>query len=125
MPRAREPFGLQAALQALRGRELVFDRHESAFAGAEEYTFKHAILHEVTYESVLKRVRRAYHRLVADWLIAESGRGRPSSSGRSPTIWRRPATGSASRTICAEPARRQRPATPTPRPSATSPAPLS
>ena len=60
-------------MQALRSRELVFDRHESAFAGAEEYTFKHAILHEVTYESVLKRVRRAYHRLVAEWLIAESG----------------------------------------------------
>jgi tetratricopeptide (TPR) repeat protein len=60
-------------LNALRDRELVFDHHESAFAGSQEYTFKHAILHEVTYESVLKRVRRAYHRLVADWLIAESG----------------------------------------------------
>ena len=69
----RDPGALRSALQALRGRELVFGRQESAFAGSQEYTFKHAMLRDVAYESVLKRVRRAYHRLVADWLIAECG----------------------------------------------------
>jgi class 3 adenylate cyclase/tetratricopeptide (TPR) repeat protein len=61
------------ALSALRDREMVFQRRASAFAGTREYIFKHAILREVTYESVLKRVRRAYHGLIAEWLIAQSG----------------------------------------------------
>jgi tetratricopeptide (TPR) repeat protein len=59
------------ALSALRGRELIYQREESAFADAREYIFKHDILREVTYESVLKRLRRVYHGLVADWLIAQ------------------------------------------------------
>ena len=59
-------------LSSLRSRELVYRREESVFAEASEYTFKHAILRDVTYESVLKRVRKAYHGLVADWLIEHS-----------------------------------------------------
>jgi tetratricopeptide (TPR) repeat protein len=65
--------GVLDALSALRDREMVFQRKASAFAGTREYIFKHAILREVTYESVLKRVRRAYHALIAEWLIAQSG----------------------------------------------------
>jgi tetratricopeptide (TPR) repeat protein len=38
-----------------------------------EYIFKHDLLREVTYESVLKRLRKTYHGLVADWLIANCG----------------------------------------------------
>ena len=63
---------LQAALSTLRGRELVFHREELAFSGAEEYAFKHVLLREVTYESVLRRVRQRYHGLVADWLLRQS-----------------------------------------------------
>jgi tetratricopeptide (TPR) repeat protein len=33
-----------------------------------EYRFKHALLHEVTYESVLLKKRIEYHAVVADWL---------------------------------------------------------
>ncbi|MGD2145819.1 MAG: ABC transporter substrate-binding protein, partial [Anaerolineae bacterium] len=61
------------ALSALRGREMVFQRETTAFAGAQEYLFKHNVLREVTYESLLKRLRRVYHGLVADWLIDQSG----------------------------------------------------
>jgi class 3 adenylate cyclase/tetratricopeptide (TPR) repeat protein len=60
------------ALNALRGRELIYRREETAFAEAREYIFKHDILREVTYESVLKRLRKVYHGLVADWLITHS-----------------------------------------------------
>jgi ABC-type oligopeptide transport system substrate-binding subunit/class 3 adenylate cyclase/tetratricopeptide (TPR) repeat protein len=60
-------------LSALRGREMVFQRETSAFAGAQEYIFKHAVLREVTYESLLKRLRRVYHGLVADWLMEQGG----------------------------------------------------
>lgn len=64
---------IRSVLSALQGKEMVFRRETSAFARAQEYIFKHAILREVTYESVLKRVRRVYHTLVAEWLIEHSG----------------------------------------------------
>ncbi len=61
------------ALVSLRGREMVYRREASTFTDAREYLFKHDILREVTYESVLKRLRRRYHGLVADWLITQVG----------------------------------------------------
>jgi predicted ATPase/class 3 adenylate cyclase len=60
-------------LEKLRDREMVFLREASAFSDSVEYIFKHTILREVTYESVLKRTRREYHGMVADWLIDYSG----------------------------------------------------
>jgi len=65
--------GVADRLSALRVREMVFQRETSAFADAREYIFKHALLREVTYGSVLKRVRRTYHGLVADWLLEQGG----------------------------------------------------
>jgi ABC-type oligopeptide transport system substrate-binding subunit/class 3 adenylate cyclase len=59
-------------LSDLRAREMVFRRETTAFAGAQEYVFKHNVLREVTYRSLLKRLRRVYHGLVADWLIEQS-----------------------------------------------------
>jgi class 3 adenylate cyclase len=49
---------VSGTLLSLRQRELIYRREESAFADAHEYIFKHDILREVTYESVLKRLRR-------------------------------------------------------------------
>ncbi len=60
-------------LSALVSRELVFEREASSFAGSKEYIFKHTILHEVTYESVLKKLRRIYHAQVAAWLEQQRG----------------------------------------------------
>ena len=68
---------LQSALQpptptlaSLSQRELIYPQKTSAFAGASEYIFKHALLRDVTYESVLKRTRRVYHKQVAEWLVS-------------------------------------------------------
>ncbi|MCI0394566.1 MAG: tetratricopeptide repeat protein [Chloroflexi bacterium] len=60
-------------LAALQSREIVFDQAEAGLAGARAYTFKHAILRDVTYESVLKRLRRVYHGQVAEWLRRRAG----------------------------------------------------
>jgi ABC-type oligopeptide transport system substrate-binding subunit/tetratricopeptide (TPR) repeat protein len=60
-------------LAALRGREMIFQRETSSFADAQEYVFKHNMLREITYEGVLKRRRRVYHGLVADWLLEQGG----------------------------------------------------
>ncbi|NIN66300.1 MAG: hypothetical protein GTO63_16740, partial [Anaerolineae bacterium] len=67
------PQLVPVALNALRQRELVYRREESAFAGAVEYLFKHEVLREVTYESVVKHLRRVYHGLVGEWLISQGG----------------------------------------------------
>ena len=58
-------------LDALENREMVFQRHPSAFSNAAEYLFKHGVFKEVTYETVLLKQRKAYHGLVADWLIEQ------------------------------------------------------
>ncbi len=68
-----DPNLIPQVLTSLRNRELVYRHEESAFIGAVEYLFKHDVLREVTYESVLKRLRKTYHGLVANWLITNCG----------------------------------------------------
>ncbi|MCP4536314.1 MAG: tetratricopeptide repeat protein [Chloroflexi bacterium] len=60
-------------LDAIQGRELIFRRGRSAFEETAEYIFKHAILRDVTYETVLLKLRRVYHAQVAQWLEANAG----------------------------------------------------
>jgi class 3 adenylate cyclase/tetratricopeptide (TPR) repeat protein len=60
-------------LQTLRSRELIFGRETSAFEETNEYLFKHALLRDVTYESVLLSQRRELHVQAAVWLIEKSG----------------------------------------------------
>ncbi len=71
--RGEAPDEVPATLATLRGRELVARQEASAFAGSEEFAFKHAALRQVAYEGILKKVRRGYHSLVAGWLIEQSG----------------------------------------------------
>ncbi len=71
-----EAEGLPAVaplLVQLEQKEMVVHHEQSAFAGCREYRFKHAILHSVTYESVLLRRRRAYHGASAAWLAEHAG----------------------------------------------------
>jgi class 3 adenylate cyclase len=56
------------ALPALRRRNLVSARERSAFTDTAENTFVHALLHDVTYDTVLKPQRREGHAAVARWL---------------------------------------------------------
>lgn len=63
--------GVTSGLNSLMVKELIHKRELSSFIEAEELIFKHAILRDVTYETVLRRTRRQYHGLVADWLIEQ------------------------------------------------------
>ena len=65
--------GTETRLGTLQHKELIYQRPGSTFAGTREYLFKHALLRDVTYESVLLRHRRAYHAAVAAWLEERSG----------------------------------------------------
>ena len=63
-------------LTALCQRALVRPQEQSAFGDAEEFAFRHHLLHEVTYGTVLKRDKREQHHRAALWLEARSaGRG--------------------------------------------------
>lgn len=81
-PRIELPATASERLAALSRKELVFHHDPSAFAGMHEYIFKHALLHDVTYESVLMRLRRAYHAQVAAGLIELSGERVGEFAGR-------------------------------------------
>jgi predicted ATPase len=60
-------------LNDARNRELIFRRERSAFEATDEYIFQHALLRDVTYETVLLRLRRLYHAQVAKWLEDAAG----------------------------------------------------
>ena len=60
-------------LPALARRELTLLQAQTAFAGTHEYAFRHHLLHQVTYDTVLKPDRRVAHARAARWL---QGRGR-------------------------------------------------
>jgi predicted ATPase/class 3 adenylate cyclase len=69
---ALTPAQIITALQALEKRELIYSRPLSGFAGAQAYVFKHALLAQITYESILLRQRPLYHYQVAEWYVTES-----------------------------------------------------
>jgi len=63
-----------AGLEEIRRREVIDRRERSAFENSIEYMFRHSLQRDVTYESILKRERRAYHALAARWLEEAAGR---------------------------------------------------
>ena len=54
------------------GRELIFRRLPSTFAGCEEFLFRHALVRDVAYETVLLSERRTLHARAARWLEAHA-----------------------------------------------------
>ncbi len=71
-----EALGIQdgkETLERLQPRGFVEAQPESAFEGDKEWSFHHNLLHEVAYESVLKRERLELHKLAATWLEQQAG----------------------------------------------------
>ncbi|MDH4392070.1 MAG: adenylate/guanylate cyclase domain-containing protein [Aquabacterium sp.] len=64
-------------LPALVQRELTLPRADTQLDGLREYAFRHQILHQVTYDTVLRRHRREGHAKVAQWLASLSQEGGP------------------------------------------------
>ena len=60
-------------LEVATDREIVFRRGTSAFAGCGEYIFKHALLRDAAYETVLLRDRGVLHSRAAAWLARQAG----------------------------------------------------
>ncbi len=66
-------INVPVVLDSLRKKELLFRKENSAFDDANEYTFKHAVLRDVTYDTVLLDERRKWHSETAEWLIETGG----------------------------------------------------
>jgi class 3 adenylate cyclase/tetratricopeptide (TPR) repeat protein len=66
-------------LPALVQRELTLPRADAQLqglhAGLREYAFRHQVLHQVTYDTVLKRDKREGHARVAQWLASLTEKG--------------------------------------------------
>ena len=75
------PADVATTVSRLESKGLVERAETSGFNGTTEYHFQHAILQEVTYESVLLQDRRVLHRDVAEWLAAR-GEGRSAGERR-------------------------------------------
>ncbi len=69
-------------LNTLKAKELVYRYDESASTEMPEYIFKNTILHDVTYESVLLKLRPIYHVQAAQGLIEISGERVSEYAGR-------------------------------------------
>ncbi len=68
------------ALRTLQRAELIQAR-EAATAG-RTFVFRHALIHEVAYGSLLSSTRRAMHGLVGRWLEENDGEGRVAELAR-------------------------------------------
>jgi tetratricopeptide (TPR) repeat protein len=69
-------------LDRLRGRGLLFARERSSFPGEREFLFRHALLADAAYSTLLKRERPALHRTAADWLREHAGERYPEFAGQ-------------------------------------------
>jgi predicted ATPase len=65
--------GLVATLDRVLDREIVRRAEPSGFAGCREFKFKHALLRDAAYETVLLRHRQRLHRLAAAWMERRAG----------------------------------------------------
>ncbi len=61
------------ALPALRDKAMVQARPESTFEGTREENFHHHLLHQVTYDTLLRAERRSGHARAALWLAERVG----------------------------------------------------
>jgi predicted ATPase len=60
-------------LSALRERGLIYQLERSSIEGHQEYLFKHALVRDAAYETVLLKHRQIYHSQVAAWIEVNAG----------------------------------------------------
>jgi len=62
---------IEAALLELEGKRFILRDPTYSFGATQAYRFRREVGHRVAYESLPPAARRAQHRLVAQWLIAQ------------------------------------------------------
>jgi class 3 adenylate cyclase/predicted ATPase len=79
---SKAPMPITETLGVLRTKELIFQYGDIVSTKTPEFIFKNAVLHDVTYESVLLRLRRVYHLQAAEGLISTWGERVNEYAGR-------------------------------------------
>jgi class 3 adenylate cyclase/tetratricopeptide (TPR) repeat protein len=69
---------MKEILRNLSAKEMVFTHPASIFEDTREFYFIHALLRDVTYDNVLKRLRKIYHGYAAAWLETTTEQSRRS-----------------------------------------------
>jgi class 3 adenylate cyclase/tetratricopeptide (TPR) repeat protein len=69
----RGRWAIEEALRQLEHRQLVRRRHESAVAGDSEWVFEHALIRDVAYRTIVRRLRAEKHHRAAEWMSSLSG----------------------------------------------------
>jgi tetratricopeptide (TPR) repeat protein len=69
----RDGRGVGSSLEGVRRRELVWRHDRSSFSGCAEYRFKHALLRDAAYDTVLLRERKVLHAAAAAWMERRAG----------------------------------------------------
>ena len=69
----RGRWAIEEALRQLEHRQLVRRRHESAVADDSEWVFEHALIRDVAYRSIVRRLRAEKHHSAAEWMSSLSG----------------------------------------------------
>lgn len=72
---------VRACLSDLVKRELVVPKDDGPVGEYRDYSFKHALMRDVTYDAILIKHRRPLHAQVAHWLIARCNQGIPEAPG--------------------------------------------
>jgi serine/threonine protein kinase/tetratricopeptide (TPR) repeat protein len=67
---AEQQINLASTLNGLLARGFIERKPTSAFADAQEYSFRESLLRDLIYHGLLDRQRQGYHRAVAEWLQA-------------------------------------------------------
>jgi predicted ATPase len=106
---------LNAAMERLVDADLVF---VDGLAPDATYRFKHALIQEAAYESMLRSRRREIHAQIAKALIRRSRRSPKQRRRRLQRIWRAPATRQGPRNTGKKPGSSHRGTQPTGRRSA-------
>src|SRR3954452_12276775 len=63
-----DPIGVDGLLDGLQDRDLVLGRLSSSMKGQRELIFKHALVRDVAYDSLLRRDRLRIHSDAAGWI---------------------------------------------------------
>jgi DNA-binding NtrC family response regulator len=113
----QEPEALRRRLAALQAAEFIY---ETAVVPDVEYTFKHALTHEVAYEGMLDARRRALHAAVMDAMGNSTASASTTTWSASPIMRCRVSCGTRRWRGAAEPRRGRRAARRTRQPPHTS-----
>ena len=73
---------IEQPIHNLEKRQLIYPVEVSAFDGLAEYIFKHALLRQAAYDTLLLKLRRVYHRQAAQWLLERCGDRMPEYLGK-------------------------------------------